>query len=290
MKRKLLGLLCFAAVVLTAAGGALSARVLSTGGTVADRAGDSGRAPDVAQMIVGSKLGLIIVDVTVQGRPSGLANGEAILVGLDADNNPATGSPRGLEFLIERTTESSQAIARFYRWNATTRSYASDPSFGSSFRRDWDIVASPLPNTSRFLVRRTLLDIGSAFGVLAITDTTAAPDTDAVPEIGTLSVPDTEKPVLKALATVGNRGAVAKLTYKVSDDSGKSTESITVFRGTKALASLPGVLGPALGKTYHFRWKVPKSVRKGTKLRFCVTSADEAGNRSGPSCAALKIR
>jgi hypothetical protein len=103
-------------------------------------------------------------------------------------------------------------------------------------------------------------------------------------------VVDTVAPVVKALASSGKRGQVARLRYRVSDDSGRSREDVTVLRGKRRLATIRGRLDLADKETlfYFVRWRVPRSTRRGT-LRFCVRGVDAAGNRSKESCAALRI-
>lgn len=102
---------------------------------------------------------------------------------------------------------------------------------------------------------------------------------------------DTSAPAVRALASRGRRGKPAQLRYVVRDDSGKSTESVSVDRRGKVIARLKRPLGPAqAGKAlYHFvTWRVPPKLARGL-LRFCVRATDAAGNRSKTSCAALRI-
>jgi hypothetical protein len=100
-------------------------------------------------------------------------------------------------------------------------------------------------------------------------------------------VADPTPPRVTALASRGALGTVARLRYRVVEASGRSTETATVFRGTKRLATISGrsheVEPDAL--FYFLPWK---STVRGT-LRFCVVSTDPTGNRSRPSCAPLHI-
>jgi len=102
---------------------------------------------------------------------------------------------------------------------------------------------------------------------------------------------DTTAPRVRALPSTGRRGGPARLRYRVTDDGGRSAEQVTVFRARKALARLRSPVHPAVpGRAlYNFvTWRVPGGLRGG-RLRFCVTAADAAGNRSRASCAALRI-
>ncbi len=102
---------------------------------------------------------------------------------------------------------------------------------------------------------------------------------------------DTSAPAVRALASRGRRGKPAQLRYVVRDDSGKSTESVAVYRRGKVIARLKRPLGPAeAGKAlyYFVTWRVPPKLSGGL-LRFCVRATDAAGNRSKTSCASLKI-
>jgi hypothetical protein len=101
---------------------------------------------------------------------------------------------------------------------------------------------------------------------------------------------DTQAPQVQAVASSGRRGAVAHLRYRVFEDSGESRETVRILRGTSAVASTVTTFGSVEnGALYYTTWRVPKRLRPG-RLKFCVTSFDRAGNRSGPSCAALTIR
>jgi hypothetical protein len=101
---------------------------------------------------------------------------------------------------------------------------------------------------------------------------------------------DQAAPRVAALPSSGKRGEVARLRYRVTDNSGKSREWATVYRGRKRLARVRGPLDQAdRGVLFYFlRWRVPATLAPG-KLRFCVTAQDQTGNRSKPSCAPLRV-
>ena len=278
------------ALLFVFAGTAGSARQQMTGGTASDPVGDSGVfGPDITSVVSRSVLGVLAFDVTTR-LP--LSTDQAVLIGLDADRNPATGASGrfpGVEYIIEIfCCESGGRVAGVYSFNPATGRFDLDPRFRELKGQQWE-VTSPEANVYRFLVTRSMLQIGSAFRFLAFGDIQGRTDSDAAPDSGTYDVPDTSAPVVKALASVGKRGTVAKLKYKVADDTGKSVEALAIFRGKKVIARLSGDLGQALNKVYHFKWRVPRTLKKG-KYRFCVVSGDEAENISKRSCATLRIR
>ena len=102
---------------------------------------------------------------------------------------------------------------------------------------------------------------------------------------------DTAAPSVRALASSGRRGSSVRLRYRVSDDSGRSREDVTVYRGKTVLARVRSPLNAAEREVlyYFVSWRAPKRLAPGA-LRFCVRAADAAGNASRPSCASLRIR
>lgn len=101
---------------------------------------------------------------------------------------------------------------------------------------------------------------------------------------------DQTAPKLRALASVGTRGKSARLRYRVTDNSGKSREWASVYRGKTQLATVRSPLDSAEpGVLYYFlTWKVPKTLPRGL-YRFCVRAADAAGNLSKASCAGVRV-
>lgn len=100
---------------------------------------------------------------------------------------------------------------------------------------------------------------------------------------------DLQAPVPRARPAKAKRGTTARLTYTVSDDSGRSREEVRVYGARLALlAVLRSPLEASNGSLDSVRWRVPKKLKAKT-LRFCVVAIDAAGNQSKASCAALKI-
>ena len=99
--------------------------------------------------------------------------------------------------------------------------------------------------------------------------------------------PDTVAPVVHAYPVNGRRGRTVKLTYRVRDDRGETTERISVYRGSSVVARLGRELRPTDDAVaYWIAWRAPRRRLLG---RFCVRAADRAGNAS-TSCAALRVR
>jgi ribosomal protein S28E/S33 len=104
-------------------------------------------------------------------------------------------------------------------------------------------------------------------------------------------IPDTAPPVVSALASTGRRGEVARLRFRVADDSGRSRRVATVYRGARRIGSVASALAredPA-ALYYFLGWRVPRTLAPG-QLRFCVRAFDAAGNAGGPSCSSLRVR
>lgn len=118
----------------------------------------------------------------------------------------------------------------------------------------------------------------------ATTGTTTAKTT-------TSGAKDTTAPRVTALASSGKAGAKTKLLYRVSDDSGETKDSVTIYVDSKPYGSATGSWGPAKeGRTYSWSWTPPASWRGRAGLSFCVTAVDRAGNRSNRSCAPIRLR
>jgi hypothetical protein len=99
---------------------------------------------------------------------------------------------------------------------------------------------------------------------------------------------DRTAPRVQALKSGGTRGTNIRLVYRVSDNSGRSSDRIAVYAGSRVLTKSGWApFGPANGKAYFFDF--PSSASMGGTYSFCVTSKDPSGNVSRPSCAALII-
>jgi serine protease len=99
--------------------------------------------------------------------------------------------------------------------------------------------------------------------------------------------PDTVPPFVRAYPVAGRRGRMVKLTYRVRDNSGETTEQVSVYRGRTLIRKIGRMLRPTEDTVvYWVPWRAPRQRLLG---RFCVRSADGSGNAS-TSCASLRIR
>ncbi len=100
---------------------------------------------------------------------------------------------------------------------------------------------------------------------------------------------DRTPPRVVAVRSGGYRGTNIRLLYRVTDDSGRSSDRVAVLSGTRVLTkSSWNAYGPANGKLYFFDFPAPASM-SGT-YSFCVQSRDPSGNVSKPSCAPLVLQ
>lgn len=135
-----------------------------------DPAGDSGAAPDITRVVVGNDAGGNVTIAVTTNQPT-LAPDAALIVSIDSDQNPATGSLAGIEFVLFMNVPGST----FTMWNGTT--FVPAPattlhvSYGAGIAT-FQVNKSELGNTSGF-----------RFGVVAsklvgnqVTATDRAPD------------------------------------------------------------------------------------------------------------------
>jgi hypothetical protein len=109
-----LALLLCAVVAAVAVPLAGAARLDS--GTFDDPTGDSGAAPDIQQVLVGSHATAITLGLTFPNRQK-LEGQDAVLVYLETDDNEATGEqPNGADYMFLWDTEPQKPYALF-RWN-----------------------------------------------------------------------------------------------------------------------------------------------------------------------------
>lgn len=262
---------------------------------VVDPAGDNKDAPDLQWLDVRQQGDRVEYGASFTNRVSRLETGEFFVFYVDADADRSTGSSEGFEFLIEFEQEAGKSsVWRVHRWNTTTKKFASDSSFASSFRTDWGLSTGPsLANELHGFFKPGLFGIQTRFNFAARAESAGEGDNytfDRAPDSGiaTLVLDDTTAPAVKALPATAKAGQIAKLGYRVSDASGQSREVVIVKKGTRTLGTVKTKLHPAVsGKTYVAAWKVPATM-KGA-LQFCVQAFDATGNASAQSCAPLRV-
>lgn len=99
---------------------------------------------------------------------------------------------------------------------------------------------------------------------------------------------DRDPPEVQALASSGYGGTTIQLQYRVKDASGRSSERVTVYDGSRVLTKSGWVaFGPATGAIYYFGFPTTSSLA-GT-FRWCVQARDPFGNVSKWSCATVTV-
>jgi hypothetical protein len=99
---------------------------------------------------------------------------------------------------------------------------------------------------------------------------------------------DRTPPRVRALRSGGYSGRTIRLLYRVSDNSGRSSDKISVLSAGRVVTQSGWApFGPATGKAYYFDF--PASSSMHGSYSFCVQSKDPSGNVSRPSCAPLFI-
>jgi len=276
------------------AGGAAVCAVAAVGSALAansdsftDKTGDARPAPDLSVVSISNDdAGNVTIRITVDRAV--LGTDDEVLVGIDADQNPDTGSVLyGAEFGLD-------LIGTRPAFLRPGPSGYLDESAGA-------FIATMAGGVVTFTFKAS--DVGltptSGFDVFVYGYGQGAADT--APDIRTVNYqvvagtarpplgPDTRAPLDEAVKSTGTHGKTARLRFTSADGRGETAETIHVFKGKKVLKTIKFGLAdtnPFFG--YYVGWKVPKKV-KG-KLRFCVQSVDRAGNKSNTSCAALTIK
>ncbi|MES1247538.1 MAG: hypothetical protein ABUS54_07690, partial [Actinomycetota bacterium] len=98
---------------------------------------------------------------------------------------------------------------------------------------------------------------------------------------------DARPPTVTALSSAGPLGGLVSLRYRLSDDSKRTREIITVYRGSAVVKIINTAMNAiANGSVYSAAWHAPRGTRAD---KFCVVAVDPAGNRSSRSCASLRL-
>jgi List-Bact-rpt repeat protein len=100
---------------------------------------------------------------------------------------------------------------------------------------------------------------------------------------------DRSPPHIRTIGGSAARGTIAKLRFRVFDDSGRSSEVLTILRGKVPIGRVTVPAAEALyRKIYTAHWRVPRTERAGEHL-WCAVATDQVGNRSKRSCSTLRI-
>lgn len=271
------GALACAAVALAANSGSFS-----------DASGDSGSAPDVAGVTMSSDdSGTVTVKVALANRSAFSVN-DGVGVGIDADQNPDTGS---LFYGADFELDLEGAVPKLYR--ATSEGFYDEAPAPASFHASFSGGAVTIS------FKPSEVGVASGFNLYALGFDNSG--IDPAPDIRTFNyqfvagtsppalTPDQRAPFTHAFKAKGVHGKFVRLDYFVADGRGETQDTIVISKGKKVIKRLSSPLGDTNPFfTYYARWRVPKKVRGA--LRFCISSADRAGNKSKQSCAALTIK
>ncbi len=260
-------LICAATLL---AGAVVGTALAANSASFPDGTGDNRLAPDIVSFTVSNDDSAnVAIRVGIADRVA-LASGDEIMVGLDIDQNPDTGSV-------------------FYgsEYGETTRPASFQASYSGG--------------TATFTIKASDVGLTPTSGFEVYAFSFARGFVDTAPDIRTVNyqmvagtghpavAADKRAPIDEAVKSSGVHGKTVELLYYARDGRGESADTIRVFKGKKVVKTIRFRIentNPFL--RYFAKWKVPKTL-KG-KFRFCVNSADRAGNKSNTSCAALTIK
>jgi hypothetical protein len=135
--RLALSVLALVAVSAVPAGAAVRAG----GGTFDDPTGDSGAAPDIQHVLLGSHATAVTLGVTLPNRQR-LEGQDALLVLMETDGNEATGQPpNGIDYAIQWDTDPAVPYALF-RWDGAQFVDVRSRSLRAYFYKDFRISMS----------------------------------------------------------------------------------------------------------------------------------------------------
>jgi hypothetical protein len=265
-------------------------------GSFPDATGDAGparvNAPDVTNVAVSSDdSGTLTFQVTLANRPTALGSSDELVVNLDLDQNPDTGS-------IFYGTEVGLALegtsAEFLRVDSAQRFMEpSTPpaSYQGSFSN----------GVATFTVKAADVGLSPTGGfnldVLADNeqDGDTAPDTHTFnyqlvagtppPALG----PDARPPFVEAFTAHGVRGRLVELDVISADGRGQTADTYRIYRGRRLLETRRfNLTDKDPFSFYYTRWRVPRRGRG--PFKFCVSAVDAAGNKSKLVCARIVVR
>jgi hypothetical protein len=258
-----------------------------------DRVGDAGSSLDITGLDVSNEQGSLTFRVTVAGQHDWDVGRAEVLVALDLDQNPDTGSAfYGTEYEIAFEAEpydrAEAVLLHADGWDF--RRVSPPEGWGWGFS----------PSFLEFFVRPSDLglDPNAGFNVVAAA---IGPHTDTAPDIRTFNYqpvagtpppslgPDRRAPHVVAYSSKAVHGKVAKLGFWALDGRGATAETVRIYRGARLLKTIRRPLvdsNPFV--VSHLDWRVPGNLRG--RVRFTIRAVDAAGNRSSLSSARLLVR
>lgn len=122
--------------------------------------------------------------------------------------------------------------------------------------------------------------------------TTRTSPTTTAPKKTTTSKKDTSPPRVTAFAKgltapLARPGSKVKLTFRVSDDSGRAKVHVALFSGGALVGKTTSGWGPANGSTWW--WNASLKSELLGPMYFCANAVDKAGNKGRNSCAWISM-
>ena len=101
---------------------------------------------------------------------------------------------------------------------------------------------------------------------------------------------DRVAPRVRALESTGRAGTRVRLRYRVTDASGRTREWATISAAGRRLGAATAAFHAHDPDALHYVvfWRASRATGLG-RYRFCVRSADAAGNVAAQSCATVKV-
>jgi hypothetical protein len=284
-------------VLVAAVGGARAVGTSALGSTYTDPAGDAGAAADVTAVSVANDptAGLITVGVTASGFSTSTAATEAVIVNLDTDLNPSTGSD-GADYSLWDLRDAEGYGWDVMHWDGSNwQSVAQTPTM--SFNRSGDVLTWTVGKADIAATSGFSLTVGS----IALDASNTLLGVDVAPDGGawtyTMTTPPPPppppvafKPVIgtpTASPAVAGKRMVVRFPVTRSDTGGKLTAG--------KLVCDPSVSGKVIAHAEQFKggvaqliFTVPKAA-KGKLLKVHVTIRTVSG-QSATRTATFRVK
>jgi hypothetical protein len=284
-----------------------------------DRDDDAVRgAPEILYLLVCNDVqGELLLRVLSTNRV-GLGAGDTVEVFMDADRSSSTGAPSkdgvpaGADFLLYGDARSAAPRFGLDRWQGswvpvpTPSLVVNNESPGLTFR----LPSSALATTSFFVSALTTFTSSAGrrgtdtvpdderwlYPIITTGEATGPPP--LIPPPRPPAPPDTEAPSVRPSPVSARRGTLVRLRYRVvdrvpdprgairQDPDAPTRELVTVRRGSRVIWSRRTPMRP--GGLRTVAWRAQRSPTKA--LQFCVQAWDRRGNRSGSTCARIRLR
>jgi len=101
---------------------------------------------------------------------------------------------------------------------------------------------------------------------------------------------DRVAPRVRALASTGRAGTRVRLRYRVTDASRRTREWATITAAGRRVGTVKAPFHALDPDALHYVlfWQAPRATAPA-RYRFCVRSADAAGNVAAESCATVQV-